>query len=198
MFRVGLTGGIASGKSTVAELFGELNVPVIDTDEIARDVVRPGQPALEKIAAEFGPLVLDSKGRLDRRRLRNLAFSDDSRRRRLEEILHPRIREEAMARSATIQGIYQLWVVPLLFEAGFHRLVDRVLVVDCPESVQHRRLLARDNEDPEQADRMIAAQIDRNTRLASADDVIDNSGDLADTRRQVEDLHQSYLVLAGA
>jgi len=198
MFRVGLTGGIASGKSTVAAMFADLDVPVIDTDVIARELTAPGQPALEQIAAEFGPEVLDTGGRLHRRRLRSVVFSDDRRRQRLEAILHPLIRAETMTRSATLPGIYQLLVVPLLLETDFGDLIDRVLVVDCPEAVQRERLLARDEENPAQAERIIAAQTDRATRLAAADDVIDNGGELADTQRQVEALHQSYRSLAGA
>jgi dephospho-CoA kinase len=198
LFRVGLTGGIACGKSFVAELFAQLAIPVIDTDEIARQIVAPGQPGLEAILAEFGPDVLMPSGELDRTSLRSRVFADESDRRRLEAILHPRIRDRAIEMSATLGGPYQIMVVPLLIETHFQPLVDRILVVDCPESLQRERLVARDNEDTGQVDRIMSAQLDRMTRLQSADDVIDNAGTRDQTRRQVESLHRSYLTLASA
>ncbi|MDJ0929179.1 MAG: dephospho-CoA kinase [Gammaproteobacteria bacterium] len=193
---VGLTGGIATGKSTVADMFAELGVPVIDTDDIARDVVAPGEPGLAEIAAEFGAEVLQPNGELDRARLRQLVFADPERRHRLEGILHPRIRAETVARAAATTGPYLIIVVPLLVESGFDQLVDRALVVDCPEAEQRRRLLRRDAESESQAEKMMAAQTSRAARLAAADDVIDNSGSLEDARAQVERLHQHYLALA--
>jgi dephospho-CoA kinase len=195
-FRVGLTGGIASGKSTVADLFAELGVPVIDTDVIARDVVRPGGPALPALVAAFGPGVLAADGSLDRRRLRARVFADDAERRRLEAILHPHIEAATLAASGQAGGPYQLVVVPLLFESGFDRHVDRVLVVDCPEELQRSRLLARDGESPEQVERILASQLDRASRLARADDVIDNAGTLDATRARVAELHGAYLARA--
>ena len=198
LFRVGLTGGIACGKSFVAEVFAQLAIPVIDTDEIARQIVAPGQPGLEAILAEFGPDVLMPSGELDRTTLRNRVFADESDRRRLEAILHPRIRDRAIEMSATLGGPYQIMVVPLLIETHFQPLVDRILVVDCPESLQRERLVARDNEDPGQVDRIMSAQLDRKTRLQSADDVIDNAGTQDQARRQVESLHRRYLTLASA
>jgi dephospho-CoA kinase len=196
MLRVGLTGGVASGKSTIADFFADLGVPVIDTDEIARVVVEPGQPALGEISAAFGPEVLDPAGHLNRHELRTRIFADPAQRHRLEAILHPRIRAETLARSAAADGPYQILVVPLLLETGFDALVDRILVVDCPEPLQRHRLEARDNNDPALAMQMIEAQIDRSRRLEAADDVIDNSGPLTDTRDRVEALHQQYLALA--
>jgi dephospho-CoA kinase len=198
LFRVGLTGGIACGKSFVAEVFAQLAIPVIDTDEIARQIVAPGQPGLEAILAEFGPDVLMPSGEVDRTSLRSRVFADESDRRRLEAILHPRIRDRAIEMSATLGGPYQIMVVPLLIETHFQPLVDRILVVDCPESLQRERLVARDNEDTGQVDRIMSAQLDRMTRLQSADDVIDNAGTRDQTRRQVESLHRSYLTLASA
>jgi dephospho-CoA kinase len=198
LFRVGLTGGIACGKSFVAELFAQLAIPVIDADEIARQIVAPGQPGLEAILAEFGPDVLMPSGELDRTGLRSRVFADESDRRRLEAILHPRIRDRAIEMSATLGGPYQIMVVPLLIETHFQQWVDRILVVDCPESLQRERLVARDNEDTGQVDRIMSAQLDRKTRLQSADDVIDNAGTKDQTRRQVESLHRSYLTLASA
>jgi len=196
IFRVGLTGGIASGKTMIANLFVELGVPVIDTDEIARQVVEPGRPGLAGIVTEFGPHVLTPNGHLDRSRLRKLAFADADRRRRLEAILHPLIRERTLETAASTGGPYQLIVVPLLVETGFRQLVDRVLVVDCPEFMQRQRLLDRDTEDPEQVQRMIAAQISREARLSAADDVLDNSGTPDQAREQVAILHRKYLELA--
>lgn len=195
-FRVGLTGGIASGKSLVAGLFADLGVPVIDTDQVAREVVEPGQPALAAIVERFGPDILQPDGRLDRRRLRELIFTDDVERAALEAILHPVIRARSLEQAQSAGGSYQLLVVPLLVETDFTALVDRVLVVDCPEPLQLERLLARDAENPRQAARMIAAQMPRSERLKVADDIIDNSGDIASTRHQVEKLHRRYLAIA--
>lgn len=195
-FRVGLTGGIASGKTTIARLFSGLGARVIDTDEIARDVVKPGEPALGEIVAAFGGEVLDAGGQLDRRRLRARVFADPAERRRLEAILHPRIEAATLAACERAEGPYQVLVVPLLVESGFDRHVDRVLVVDCPEEVQRQRLLQRDGEDPRQVERMLAAQLGRSARLARADDVIDNSGSLENAAAEVGRLHRLYLGLA--
>lgn len=194
--RIGLTGGIASGKSAVADLFARKGVPVIDTDVIAREVVEPGEPALAEIAREFGPGVLDPDGRLDRRRLRDLVFRDDRRRKALERILHPRIRGVAEERAAAAGGAYQLIVVPLLAESPMKSTMDRILVVDCSEATQLARLRRRDGESEAQARRMIEAQASREERLAIADDVIDNDGSLEDTERQVDRLHRKYSALA--
>jgi dephospho-CoA kinase len=196
VLRVGLTGGIASGKSTVASLFAELGVEIIDTDEIARELVVPGSPALAAIVERFGSEVLSQDGELDRRRLRALVFADEARRRELEAILHPPIRQEAMARAAASTAAYVILAVPLLFETGFDRLVDRRLVVDCPESQQLARLTARDGVSIEAARAMLAAQMNRAERRAAADDLIDNSGSLESTRSQVQTLHERYLGLS--
>jgi dephospho-CoA kinase len=194
--RIGLTGGIASGKSTVARMFGELGVPVIDTDEIARKLVQPGQPALAEIVAAFGPSFLDAAGALDRRRLRDHVFADAAERRRLEAILHPRIEAATMTACAEARGPYQIVVVPLLFETGFERHVDRVLVVDCAEEIQRERLRQRDAAAPEEVDRMLAAQLPRQERLRCADDVITNDGSLEQASADVRRLHGRYLDLA--
>ena len=198
VFRVGLTGGIATGKSTVAAMFADLGVPVIDSDHIAREIVEPGQPALADIVAAFGPEVLDARRQLDRRRLRALIFADDALREQLEAILHPRVRAAMLEATERIGGPYQLLVVPLLVEVGFQDQVDRVLVVDCPIEVQLQRLTARDGETGESAELMIRAQADRQDRLAAADDTITNTGDLATTRQQVEALHNTYSKLAAS
>jgi dephospho-CoA kinase len=196
VLRIGLTGGIASGKSTVADLFAERGVPIIDTDRIARDVVQPGQPALGEIAREFGAELIEPGGTLRRRRLRKLVFDDDRKRQRLEEILHPRIRDLALERSESAGGPYQVIVVPLLVGSPMQELMDRILVVDVTERTQLERLLRRDAESEGQARRMIAAQASRKDRLAIADDVVDNNGSLEETARQVSALHRNYLELA--
>lgn len=191
--RIGLTGGIASGKSTVANLFAELGVPIIDTDIIAREVVQPGKPALDEIRATFGDDVFDAQGGLDRGAMRKIVFSDDSRREALESILHPRIRDEAIALSGAADGPYQIIVVPLLVQSPMRQFMDRILVVDCDEETQLNRLLARDAEDEDQARRILAAQSSREERLGVADDVVSNNEDLASTRQQVVALHEKYL-----
>jgi len=196
MLKIGLTGGVASGKSAVADMFQALGAPLIDTDVLAREVVEPGEPGLTAIRDAFGPDVLTEDGRLDRRKLRSIVFSDDGKRRRLEAILHPLIRERLLAKLDGLDAPYVVIAVPLLVETDFVELVDRVLVVDAPVDVQLDRLMARDGSTRAEAQAIIDAQVDRATRLARADDVIDNSGDLAATRAQVETLHRRYLQLA--
>ena len=195
-FRVALTGGIASGKSTVADLFADLGVPVIDTDLIARQVVAPGQPALEEIVARFGPGVLDAEGGLDRRRMRERIFSDPEARRGLEAILHPAIRAEMERQSAAAGGAYQLLVIPLLAEGGRRDHVDRVLLVDVPEELQLERLAGRDRVTADQARASLEAQATRAQRLEIADDVISNTGPVDELRSKVAALHRKYLALA--
>ena len=192
---VGLTGGIASGKSTVADFFADLGVPVIDTDIIAREVVAPGQPALDEIRVAFGDRVIAENGSLDRARLREIVFADAVRRTELEGILHPRIRDAAFEQAATAAGPYVIIVVPLLYESPMRDAMDRILVVDCDEDTQLQRLTARDDESVAQARRIIAAQASREQRLSIADDLIGNEGSLLETRNAVETLHQSYLAL---
>lgn len=196
--RIALTGGIASGKSTVAGLFGVLGVPVIDTDVLAREVVEPGTPGLAAVVERFGEAVLDASGRLDRARLRSLVFSDPAARRDLEALLHPLIREAAARRSAGLGGDYQIFVVPLLVETGTAGNYDRVLVVDCDPAVQLRRLMVRDASSEEQARAILRAQASREARLAAAHDVIVNDADVAALARQVERLHARYRELAAA
>lgn len=196
MLRIGLTGGIASGKSTVAAFFADLGAEVIDTDAIARELVAPGQPALSAIVNRFGPGILTADGRLDRRALRAIVFADTAGRRALEAILHPRIREEALARADASRAPYVVLVVPLLFETGFDRIVDRTVVVDCPESIQIDRLMRRDAIGPEDARAMLGAQIGRADRNRFADDLIDNAGELAATRARVLELDRRYRALA--
>ena len=190
--RIGLTGGIASGKSVVADMFAELGVPVIDTDLIAREVVQPGQPALDEIRARFGETVIDPAGNLDRAALRKIIFSDEDARLDLEAIVHPRIGAETRRQADAADGDYQLIVVPLLVGSPLLQFVDRILVVDCQEQTQIRRLLERDTETLEQARRILAAQSSREQRLAIADDAINNDHSLAHVRNQVADLDRKY------
>ena len=197
-FRVALTGGIASGKTTVADLFAALGVPVIDTDVIARQVVEPGQPALAAVVAAFGPDVLDADGRLDRRRMRARIFADPTARQRLESILHPAIRTEMERRSSEAGGPYQVLVIPLLAEGKRRDHVDRVLLVDVPESLQIERLVLRDGVSHEQARLSLGAQATRAERLTMADDVVRNTGSVDELQGQVARLHQLYLGLAAA
>lgn len=196
VFTIGLTGGIASGKSLVAAMFVDLGAALVDTDAIARDVVAAGQPALAAVREAFGLGVLTAAGELDRAAVRALIFEDPAKRRMLESILHPAIRERTRAALAAVERKYAIVAVPLLVETDFAALVDRVLVVDCPSELQLERLMRRDALPRAAALAMIGAQADRVTRLKAAHDVIDNSGDRVATRRQVEQLHRRYLELA--
>jgi len=196
--RIALTGGIASGKTTVARLFAELGVPLIDTDVIARQVVEPGEPTLAAVVAAFGADVLDTAGRLDRRRMRERIFADPAARARLEAILHPAIRAEMERQSRAAGGPYQVLVIPLLTEGGRRDHVDRVLLVDVPEELQIQRLMMRDGVGHEQARASLDAQATRAERLAMADDIVRNTGRVDDLREEVARLHQRYLALAGA
>jgi dephospho-CoA kinase len=193
---IALTGGIASGKSAVAELFAQVGAPVLDTDQISRDVVEPGTPTLAKLVAEFGNDILDASGRLDRARMRARVFADPEQRKRLEAITHPAIREELASRAQRAQGPYQIHVIPLLVESGRAELYDRVLLVDTSEEAQLQRLLARDGSSDEQARQILAAQASREDRLDAADDVIVNTGTLQDLHQFVQTLHRNYTVLS--
>lgn len=197
MLVIGLTGGIGSGKSTVAQLFAAMGVPVIDMDIIAHQVVEPGQPALEQITREFGSDILDDKGRLDRRRLRELIFNSKDKRLRLEAILHPLIRQETQRQLSELDAPYCIVVIPLLLESQQDSLVDRILVIDVPESLQISRTKKRDDISSEAAQKILAAQVDRDSRLAAADDVIDNSVELSQIRDRVSELDQQYRNIAG-
>jgi dephospho-CoA kinase len=193
---VGLTGGIASGKSLVGAMFVKLGAALVDTDIVAREVTARGEPGLAAVVEEFGAGVLSPSGDLNRPALRSLVFADDAKRRKLEEILHPLIRLRTRAKLAELSAPYALVVVPLLVETSFGELVDRILVVDCPESLQLERLMRRDAIPKPEALAMLRAQVDRATRLKAADDIIDNSGTSEATRRQVELTHRRYLDLA--
>ncbi|HEY6543661.1 MAG TPA: dephospho-CoA kinase [Dokdonella sp.] len=195
-YTVALTGGIASGKSAVSDRFGALGVDVIDADLVSRELVAPGGAVLAEIAAAFGPGVLAADGSLDRRAMREIVFADEGRRRRLEGILHPRVRDILRERAHAGDSAYALLVIPLLLESGQYDWVDRVLVVDVPRELQHARLVARDGITPTLADAMLDAQATRDQRLAIADDVIRNDGTLADLDERVRALHEQYLARA--
>jgi len=198
MFKVALTGGIASGKSRVADIFEALGVTVIDSDAVAREVVAPGSEGLLAIVQRFGPSVLTEDGQLDRRALREIVFADPSARGDLEALTHPRIRARMGALNRQARGPYLINAIPLLAETGGRRDFDRVLVVDCPEDLQITRVMARDRIDETAARAVLAAQASRAARLALADDVIVNDGDLESLRKAVGALHERYLDLARA
>ncbi len=197
--RIGLTGGIASGKSTVERRFAELGVPVINADDSARAVVAPGQPGLGAVAARFGDGVLRPDGGLDRPALRRLIFNSPEKRRELEGILHPLIRAHMERQALTAVGPYLVLSIPLLIESGEPRQrVDRILVVDAQESHQIERLMSRDSVSAAEARATLAAQAGRAERLQAADDVLVNSGSVTELRQAVDRLHQRYLEMAAA
>jgi dephospho-CoA kinase len=197
-FVVGLTGGIGSGKSAAAERFAAHGIAVVDADQLARVVVEPGQPALLSIVEHFGDAVLDSAGALDRAALRARVFADEAERKWLEDLLHPRIAIEIFRRLREATSPYALLVSPLLLESRQDTLATRVLVIDADEQTQLARTMARDANDAEQVRAIMAAQLDRQARLARADDVIENNGTLAELHAAVDALHARYLLLAAA
>ena len=194
--RVGLTGGVGSGKSTVAAAFARRGVPVVDADLIAREITAPGQPAVAAIAARFGADLVDARGVLDRRALRARVFGDVGTRAALEALLHPPILARMAALGRASAGAYLLFVVPLLVERDLARLFDRVLVVDCPPEQQSARVQARDGEPAEKVRKLLDAQADRTARNAVADDLIENSGGLEALDAAVGRLHETYITLA--
>lgn len=193
---IGITGGIGSGKTTVANFFAALGVPVIDADELARKVVMPGQAAYDAIVQRFGRSVLSKSGELDRRRLREHVFSNPESRGQLEEIVHPRVYAEIEKQLASLTTIYAVVVVPLLIESGGRGLVDRVLVVDTSEDAQIERASRRDGTTPDTIKQILAAQLDRKSRLAAADDIIENDGSKQSLELAVGAIHRRYLDLA--
>ncbi len=196
MFKVGLTGGIGSGKSTVAALFAKRGVKVIDADQIARRAVAPESHALMQIVDAFGTEVLRPDGSLDRAAMRKKVFSSPELRATLETILHPVIIEQMHAEAERAETPYCLLVMPLLLEAQQQHAVDRILVVDCPPGLQRQRSMARDGASADEVERIMAAQTTRSQRLAAADDVVVNDGDRQHLETQVEILHHRYLALA--
>ena len=196
---VGLTGGIGSGKSAAADEFARLGATVVDTDAISHELTGPDGAAIAKIRRQFGAAFVDAGGAMDRKRMRDLVFSDPDEKQRLEALLHPMIRAESARRIAASTGPYAVHVVPLLIESPEHRArVGRVLVVDCPEELQVSRVRQRSGLPDAEVRRIIASQVQRDKRLAAADDVIDNSGSIAALQQQVRKLHDGYLRLAAA
>ncbi len=194
---IGLTGGIGSGKSAAADEFARLGATVVDTDVIAHELTGPGGAAVAEIGRSFGKAFVDRSGAMDRARMRDLVFSDADEKQRLESLLHPLIRAESVRRIAQAAGPYVVHVVPLLIESpGYRERVGRVLVVDCPEAVQITRVRQRSGLPEAEVRRIIANQIQREQRLAAADDVIDNSGTVAALQQQVRQLHEKYLAQA--
>ena len=194
---VGLTGGIATGKSTVSQMFRALGCVIIDADLLAREVVEPGEPALAQIAAQFGPGVLQPDGALDRKKLGAIVFADPARRKRLEQIVHPAIRDRYVSRLADLEaqgfdGIV-LWDAPVMIESGGYRDMDKLVVVATDESTQVARLCARDGIDAAEATRKIGSQMPVAEKAKLADYVIDNAGDRTATERQVRDVHAALL-----
>jgi len=194
---LGLTGGIGSGKSAVAQHFIDLGIHLVDADHAARWVVEPGRPALAKIVERFGPRVLQADGSLDRTALRQLVFQDEAQRRWLEGLLHPLIFQEIAQYLARAESPYAVLVSPLLVESGQHRITQRVLVIDAPEQLQLQRSMARDNSSEEQIRAILKAQASREERLRHAHDVLTNDKDLTWLKGEVERLHQFYLTLRG-
>lgn len=197
MFTIGLTGGIASGKSEAAKAFAAAGAAVIDTDELAREVLQPGSPGIVEVAAAFGGHLLRADGSLDRRALRHIVFSDPQARKRLEAITHPRIKALLRTRlAATANAPYAVVEIPLLAESGLAGELDRILVIDAPEPVRIERLMQRDGETSAEAHQALSAQVSRESRLEQADDVIRNEGDKEKLRQAVARLHDLYLGLA--
>jgi dephospho-CoA kinase len=190
---VALTGGIASGKTLVSDEFARLGVPIVDTDVIAHEIVKPGRPALKEIEAAFGPDITNQKGELKRTELRSIIFTQPDARRKLESILHPRIRQAAGEAIAKVESTYCILVIPLLAERGAYPNISRILVVDVDPETQIRRLMTRDGSSKEQAEQALASQAKREQRLKIADDVLDNSKSPELTRLEVARLNQKYL-----
>lgn len=198
MLKIGLTGGIASGKSAASDCFSVRGIPVIDADIVARDVVKAGTPAIEEIEAAFGKRFIHPDGNLDRRLVRSLIFSDPRKRQELEAILHPRIKEAMLSQLARVSAPYCILAIPLLIEADQRDLVDRVLVIDAPRAIQIKRLMQRDQISQDEAEAILNTQLDRDVRVKFADDLIVNDGSRTDLDAAIEKLHQKYLSLAAA
>jgi dephospho-CoA kinase len=196
MLRIGLTGGIGSGKSTACGYFEALAVPVIDTDQLARQVVQPGQPLLTQLITIFGSDYLNERGELDRQALRSKVFANPDSLARLEDLLHPAIRQAVHEKLSQLDSTYVIIAIPLLLEKGWQGEVDRILVVDCDEATQLARASLRDHSDATSIRRLMAHQASRQQRLAAADDIIHNDGSTESLRQQVQELHLHYLDLA--
>jgi len=196
MLVIGLTGGIASGKSTACACFESLGIPVIDADIIARQLVQPGQAALQQITQRFGNTILTTTGELNRAALRDIVFNDSTARLDLEAILHPLIRAEMQQQIDSIDAPYCVLAIPLLIETGQSDLVDRILVIDTDKDLQQQRLQQRDNLDDRAINAIMQAQVSRDQRLAAADDIVTNNGTVAALQTRLQRLHQRYLQLS--
>jgi len=192
VLKIGLTGGIGSGKTTACEIFTELGVPVIDADIIAHDLVKPGMPALEEIIKVFGKEVTLNDGTLDRKTIRDKVFANSNERKKLEDILHPAVYREIAVQVETINSKYCIISIPLLLETDASKTVDRVLVIDAPRELQLERALNRDKTNKSDIDAIIDSQISRKDRLSAADDIVYNTGDIDNLRKRVRDLHEFY------
>ena len=196
MLKVGLTGGIGCGKSTVSRFFTQLNVPVIDADELAHQVVAIGQPALKLIEQQFGAVSLCADGSLNRESLRDLVFSDPSQKQKLEAIIHPLVYQMIREQVALLNAPYCLISIPLLFETHKTDFVDRILVIDCPVELQIKRVVERDHLTVERVQSIIDSQVSRAVRTEQADDIIDNTKTDTELAMQIEKLHNLYLSLS--
>ncbi len=196
MLTVGVTGGIGSGKSSAANRFRQLGVPVIDADLIARQIVEPGMPALQEIINAFGESVANDQGELDRSALRKIIFSDSNRKSQLEAILHPRIYNEILRLLSELSTPYAIVVIPLLAESKREYPLDRILVIDVPSDVQISRVTTRDNQSTEEVEQIISSQASRHSRLEIADDIIENVGSTDDLYERVDAMHLTYLEYA--
>jgi dephospho-CoA kinase len=196
IFKIGLTGGIGSGKTTVCKEFQALGVEIIDADIIARQLVEPGQAALAQLVATFGKQILDVNGFLNRALLRGLVFSDAEKKSQLENIMHPLIYNQIIAQSKILHGLYCIFAIPLLLETNFTQIVDRILVVDCNPELQLQRVMQRDGLSREQTLTIMTSQMPRQSRLIQADDIIDNSESTVQLAEQIKRLHNSYILLA--
>jgi len=194
---IGLTGGIGSGKSTVSKLFNSLGAQIIDADEISRTLVSRGTPQFEQITAHFGPEILENDGSLNRARLREIIFHNYKEKQWLENLLHPAIQAIIMDQVARVETSYVILVVPLLLESGNYRFVDRIAVVDVPESVQLARVMNRDGSNKALAEKILASQVNRESRLNAADDIIDNNSSLEALEARVKELHDTYSQFTG-
>ena len=195
MLKIGLTGGIGSGKSTITALFSNYNIPIIDADIIAHQLVAPGQPALNLLQQAFGAAILNSDGSLNRKQLRDIIFSDTDKKAQLESIMHPLIFQQMQAEYQQQNSPYSILCIPLLIETKMTSFVDHILVVDCDVETQIERVKQRDQLSTERILSIIASQIDRKTRLSYANDIIDNSKSTTQLAEQVKKLHNQYLLL---
>lgn len=190
--KIGLTGGIGSGKSTACEIFSELGVPVIDADVIAHELVKPGMPAFNEMTKIFGTEIISSDGTLDRKIIRDKVFANETDRKKLENILHPAVYEEISVQVKNINSKYCIISIPLLLETNASKTVDRILVIDVPRELQLERASNRDRTNKSDIDAIIDSQISRKDRLSAANDIVDNKGNINDLRKKICDLHEFY------